>query len=158
MVIRQRLGLVLNLTREHGSRASGVLALSVCITMVAGCSAIHLPSALGGSATPTPRSASLDNGEQAAVKAMETSEGVHFLVRHPVVTVKRSRAFGTAAFQITLTGPYVVPPVFCALGIRYHESVHSWFQVTFAPFAPHQYDQATYRNGPDVGTATLTCH
>ena len=123
-----------------------------------GCSAIHLNFPLGTSATPTPRSATLDKGEQAAVKAMETSEGVHFLVRHPVVTVKRSRAFGTAAIQITLTGPYVVNPSFCALGIKYHEAVNRWFQVTYAPHASHQYDQATYRNGPDVGTATVTCH
>ena len=126
--------------------------------MMTGCSAIHVNFPLGTSATPAPRSATLDKGEQAAVKAIETSEGVHFLVRHPVVTVRRSRAFGTAAFQITLTGPYFVAPSFCALGIKYHESVHSWFQVIFAPNAPNQIDQATYRNGPDVGTVTVTCH
>jgi hypothetical protein len=140
------------------SRAGGVLAFTFCITMVTGCAAVHLNLPFGTSATPTPRSATLDKGEQAAVKAMETSEGVQFLVHHPVVTVKPTRAFGTAAFQITLTGPYVVDPSVCALGVKYAEPVHQWLEVTYAPRALHQYDQATYRNGPDVGTATLTCH
>jgi hypothetical protein len=139
------------------SRSGGVLAVTACVVMMTGCSAIHLNFPLGASATPTPSSATLDKGEQAAVKAMEASEGVHFLVRHPVVTVRPSRALGTAAFEITLTGPYFVDPSFCVLGIKYHEAVHRWFRVTYAPHAAHQYDQATYRNGPDIGIATVSC-
>ncbi len=156
MSFRDRLGHVRRVA-SLCSRAAGVLAVTVCSTMMTGCSAIHLNFPQNPSATPASRSATLDKGEQAAVKAMETSDGVHFLVRHPVVTVRRIRAFDTAAIQITLTGPYVVNPDFCALGIKYHETVHGWFRVTYAPDAPHQYDQATYRNGPDIGTATGTC-
>ena len=123
-------------------------------TALTGCASLRLPSPFSPAAAS--KSAHLTGPESAAVKAMEVSAGLQFLGR-PIVAIRRTRAYTTGAYEITLTAPYVVRPSVCALGIKYTLPVHTSFVVIYAPGAAHQYDQETFRNGPVNGSVAVHC-
>lgn len=128
--------------------AAGLLATAVALAGCAGILGVK-PRALGPVRLTAP--------ERNAVSAMEDSADIQFLKRPVVTAVTSVHVYGTNARRISLIGPLFVRPGVCAIGMSYKVTVYSSLVVTYAPEASHQYDQETYKLGPGVGNATVTC-